>query len=84
MARDAGEFLGRWTKINWENGEQDLVEWSEIKGDGLYQMVEFYEGIVVKLKRRLQELVETSDTPLTLNRKWEDEAILGTPFHKTL
>ena len=31
-ARDAGEFLGRWEEINWENGEEDLVEWSERNG----------------------------------------------------
>ena len=28
-------------EINWENEEEDLVEWNERKGDVLYQMVEF-------------------------------------------
>ena len=49
--------------MSWEHGEEDLVEWKERKGDGLYQMVELFEEEVIKLKRRLQELFETSDNP---------------------
>ena len=69
-ARDAGEFLGRRAEVSWEQEEEDLVEWNEWKEDGLYQLVEFYEG-VIKLKRILQELTKTSDKPLALNINWE-------------
>ena len=51
----------------WENGEEDLSEWSERRGDGLYQLVDFYERGVIKLKRLLVELIETSDEPLIVN-----------------
>ena len=63
--RDAGKFLGRRAVTMWENGEEDLSEWSERRGDGLYQLVNFYERGVIKLKRLLVELIETSDEPLT-------------------
>ena len=54
------------------------------KWDSLYRLDEFYEGLVIKLMHRLQELVETSDTLLTLSINWEDAGILGSPFHKIL
>ena len=41
------------------------------------QMVELYEEGVIKLKRRLHELIQGSDGPLTLNINWEDAEILG-------
>ena len=62
-ARDASKFLGRRAVTMWENGEEDLSEWSERRGDGLYQLVYFYERGVIKLKRLLVELIETSDEP---------------------
>ena len=42
-ARDAGKVLGRRAVTTWENGEEDLSERSEQRGDGLYQLVDFYE-----------------------------------------
>ena len=41
--RDANKFLGRRAVTIWENGEEDLSVWSERRGDGLYQLVSFYE-----------------------------------------
>ena len=38
-ARDAGKFLGRRAVTMWENGEKDLREQSEQRGDSLYQLV---------------------------------------------
>ena len=35
-ARDAGKFLARRAVTAWENGEEDLTEWSERKGEDLY------------------------------------------------
>ena len=32
----------------WENGEEDLSERSEQRGDSLYQLVNFYERRVIK------------------------------------
>ena len=69
-ARDAGKFLGRRAVTMWESGEEDLSEWSERRGDGLYQLVDFYERGVIKLKRLLVELIETSGEPLTVNTNW--------------
>ena len=66
-ARDAGKFLRRRAVAMWDNGEEDLSEWSERRGDWLYQLVNFYERGVIKLKRHLVELIETSDEPLTVN-----------------
>ena len=83
-ARDAGKFLGRRAEISWETGNENLVEWSERKGDGMHPMVELYEEGVIKLKRRLHRLIQTSDGLLTLNVKWEDVEILGLPFHRIL
>ena len=51
---------------------------------GLHQLVELYEEGVVRLKSRLQELIETSDKPLTLNINWEGVGILGPPFRRIL
>ena len=68
----------------WKNGEEDMSEWSERRGDGLYQLVDFYERGVIKLKRLLVELIETSDEPLTVNINWRDVVDLGLPFHRIL
>ena len=83
-ARDAGKFLGRRAMTIWENGEKDLSEWSERRGDGLYQLVNFYERGVIKLKRLLVELIKTLDEPLTVNINWGDVVDLGPPFHRIL
>ena len=53
----------------WDNVEEDLCEWSERKGDNLYQLVNFYERGVIKLQRLLVELIETSDEPLNCEYK---------------
>ena len=42
MARDSGKFLGRRAVTMGDNGEEDLSEWSERKGGGLFQLIEFY------------------------------------------
>ena len=68
----------------WENGEEDLSERSEQRGDSLYQLVNFYERGVIRLKRLLIELIETSDEPLTVNINWRDVVDLGPPFHRIL
>ena len=83
-AQDAGEFLGRRAEVTWERGEEHMSKWIERKGDGWYQLVEFYEEGVIKLKSRLQELIQTSDRPLALNIDWEDVGILGPSFHRVL
>ena len=83
-SRDAGKFLGRRAVTMWENGEEDLSEWSERRGDGLYQSVDFYERGVIKLIRLLVELIETSDEPFTVNINWRDVVDLGPPFHRLL
>ena len=83
-ARDARKFHGRRAVTMWENGEEDLSEWSEQTGDTLYQLVNFYERGVIKLKRLLIELIETSDEPLTVNINWRDVVDLGPPFHRIL
>ena len=70
IARDAGKFLGRRAVTMWENGEEDLSEWTERRGDGLCQFVDFYERGVIKLKRLLVELIETSGEPLTVDINW--------------
>ena len=83
-ARDAGKFLGRRAVTMWENGEEDLSERSEHRGDGLYQLVDFYERGVIKSKRLLVELIETSDEPLTVDINWGDVVALPPPFHRIL
>ena len=35
---DAGEFLRRRATVTWEHVEGDLSQWSERKGDFLYQL----------------------------------------------
>ena len=82
--QDAGEFLRRRVEINYENGEEDLVEWIERKGGELYQLVELHEEGLVKLKNRLHELIQTSDGLLALHINWEDVAVLGPPFRRIL
>ena len=68
----------------WENGEEDLSERSEQRGDGLYQLVNFYERVVIKMKRLLIELIETSDKPFTVDINWGDVVALPPPFHRIL
>ena len=83
-ARDAGRFLARRAVTTWENREEDLSERSEQRGDVLYQLANYYEKRVLKLKRLLVELIETSDEPLIVNINSEDLVALGPPFHKIL
>ena len=81
-ARSAGKFLGRRAATTWELGEEELREWSERKGDDLYQLANFYDKGVVKFKRLLLELIETSGQPLTLPINWGAVVVLGPPFHR--
>ena len=66
MAHEASGFWRRRAEITWEHGQGDLSEWSERKGDVLYQLVDYYEKRVLNLKRLLKDLIETSDRPVTL------------------
>ena len=43
IARDASDFLRRRAEIMWDCGQEDLSEWSERKGDVLYQLANYYE-----------------------------------------
>ena len=82
-ARDAGEFLRRRAKITWEHGQEDPSDWSEGKGDDLYQLGNDYENKVLNLKRLLKERIETSNQPLALPINWEIMVVLPPPpFHK--
>ena len=81
-ARGAEKFLGRRTVTTWELGKEELSEWSGGKGEDLHQLAKFYQNGVVKFKRLLLELIETSDQPLTLPMNWVDVVVLGPPFHK--
>ena len=54
IAYDTGEFLRRRAKVTWEHGQEDLSEWSERKGDDLYQLANYYEKWVLNLKRLLK------------------------------
>ena len=83
-ARDAGKYLARRAVTTWENGEEDLSEWSERKGEDFYQLANYYEKRVLKLKCLLVELIETSDEPLIVNINSEDLVALGPPFHRIL
>ena len=83
-ARDAGRFLAKRAVTTWENGEEDLSERSEQRGDVLYQLANYYEKRVLKLKRLLVELIETSDEPLIVNINLEDLVALDPPFHRIL
>ena len=60
IARESGKFPGRKVEIMWDHGEEELSDWSEQKGDDFFQLVDFYEKGVIRLKRLLQELIETS------------------------
>ena len=84
IARDAGKFLGRRAVTMWKNGEEDLSEWSEQRGDASYQLVDFYERGVIELKRLSVELIETSDEPLIVDINWGNVVDLPPPFHRIL
>ena len=43
MAREVGSYLGRSTVTWWRNGDKDMVEWNERKGDHMIQMAEYSE-----------------------------------------
>ena len=43
-----------------------------------------YEEQIVKLKRCLIDLIQSSDEPLSVPINWRDVGILGHPFHKVL
>ena len=67
----------------WEHGQGELSEWSERKGDNLYQLGNYYKKRVLNLKRLFKELIETSHQPLTFPINWEGVVVLPpTPFHK--
>ena len=68
----------------WENEEEDLSERSEQRGDSWYQLVNFYERGVIKLKRLLIVLIETSDEPFTVTINWRDVLALPPAFHGIL
>ena len=79
-ARDCGEFFGNMMGIDWELGDGDRSEWDQRKGDDIYQVAYEYEEQVVKLKRRLLDLVESSDEPLSVPINWRDVGILRYPI----
>ena len=79
-AGDASKFLRRSVTTAWDHGEEELSEWSERKGDDLYQLANFYEKGAFKFKRFLLKLIETSDQPLILHINWEDVVVLGPLF----
>ena len=68
----------------WERVEGDLSEWSERKGDVLYQLANYYEKRILNLKRLLKELIETSDQHLTLPINCEHVVVHSPPFHRIL
>ena len=70
--------------IDWELGDGDRSEWNQRKGDDVHQVACEYDEQVVKLKRRLLDLAESSDEPFSVPINWRDVGILGSPFHKVL
>lgn len=50
----------------------------------MYHLVDLYDEEVVKLKRRLHELIQTSDELLTLRINWRDTETLVLTLYKIL
>ena len=83
-AREVVHFLGRQAEVHWNGGREDFVEWNERKGNDIYRMIDQYEGEVIKLKRCLYALIQSSDEPLSLNINSRDLEEMRPPFHRLL
>ena len=68
----------------WRHGDEEMVKWSERKGDQLYNMVELYEREAVKATHQLYELIRSSDVPSELPINWRDALMLEAPFLRFL
>ena len=64
---ESNGFIPRLFIITWGRSERDLSEWSARKGDVLYRLADYYKKRVLNLTRLLNELIETSDQPLTMH-----------------
>ena len=82
--REVVYFLRRQAEVEWNSGRKYLVEWNERKGDAIYQMIDQYEGEVIKLKRCVYALIQSSDEPLSLNINSRDLEEMRPPFHRLL
>ena len=84
MARKVGEHFERSAVAWWCHGNGDVVEWSEWKGDYLYNAVELYEKEAIKSTDQLYELIKSLGVPLTLHSNWRDMEMLGPQFLRLL
>ena len=80
----ASQILRRRAWIMWEHIEGDLREWSQHKGDVLYQLANYCEKRVLNLKRLMKELIQTLHSLPTLPINWEGMVVLPPPFHRIL
>ena len=53
-------------EIDWELSDDDMSEWDERKNDVMHEVVSEYEEQVIKLRRHLSDLIESSDEPLMI------------------
>ena len=83
-AREAGAYVGGSAVTWWRHGDEEMVEWSERKGDQLYSIVDFYEREAVKATDQLYELIRSLDVSLDLPINWRDAALLGPPWLRLL
>lgn len=61
MAKEVGGHLARSPLTSWRNGDEDMVEWNERKGDRMYEMAEYYEKEAAKASRKLHTIIVSSD-----------------------
>ena len=83
-AREVVHLFVRQVEGDWNRKGRDLVEWNEKKGDDICQIIDLYEGGIVKLKRCLYALIESSDEPLFLKINNRDLEELEPSFHRLL
>ena len=84
IAREAGGYFERSAMTWWHHGDEEMMEWSERKGDHLYSMVELYEREAVKATDQLYELISSSDVLLDLSINWRCAVMLTPPFLRFL
>ena len=80
-AQEVGRYFEGSAIAWWRHGNEEMVDWSERKGDHLYNITEYYKEEAVKSSNQLYTIIGTSEIHLEARIKLEKRCNGGkTPF----
>ena len=61
-AKEVGNHLGKNAMMWWRIWDEDIVEWSERKGDHIFDMDECYQKEAAKASKEIHMIINSLDT----------------------